>query len=105
MPRDAARYIYTRTHPPTHTHTGITYYAVNMYNEIRERRSEGGEKARVGGEEVEEEGRQTILAKDRRYSNAIVAAAAHRRPCVVRRNIFADYHGCRTTVIFFFLPR
>lgn len=26
-------------------------------------------------EEVEEEGRQTILAKDRRYSNAIVAAA------------------------------
>ncbi|EGI58426.1 hypothetical protein G5I_13463 [Acromyrmex echinatior] len=61
-----------------------TYYAVNMYNEIRERRMkkrEGdckGRREEVEGmvEEVEEEGRQTILAKDRRYSNAIVAVAA-----------------------------
>jgi len=29
-----------------------------------------------GGRSGEEEGRQTILAKDRRYSNAIVVAAA-----------------------------
>lgn len=60
-----------------------TYYAVNMYNEVRERRvkkREGdckGRREEVEGtvEEVEE-GRQTILAKDRRYSNAIVAVAA-----------------------------
>jgi len=51
-----------------------------MYNEVRERRvkkREGDCKGRR--EEVEgmvEEGRQTILAKDRRYSNAIVAVAA-----------------------------
>jgi len=38
-------------------------------------------------EEVEEEGRRTILAKDRRYSNAIVVAAA---ALPARRNIFAD---------------
>lgn len=57
-----------------------------MYNEVRERRAKrtrgGGdcrgrwEEAEGTVEEVEEEGRQTILAKDRRYSNAIVAAAA-----------------------------
>lgn len=48
-------------------------------------------------EEVEEEGRRTILAKDRQYSNAIVVAAA---ALPARRNIFADYHGCRTTSFF-----
>lgn len=61
-----------------------TYYAVNIYNEVRERRVKRGrardwgkgEEAEETVEEVEEEGRQTILAKDRRYSNAIVAAAA-----------------------------
>lgn len=59
-----------------------TYYAVNMYNEVRERRVKrkgvcgGGGVTKGTVEEVEEEGRQTILAKDRRYSNAIVAAAA-----------------------------
>ncbi|TGZ32100.1 Uncharacterized protein DBV15_01099 [Temnothorax longispinosus] len=50
-----------------------------MYNEVRERRvrrkgerlGEEGGSAEETVEGVEEEGRQTILAKDRRYSNAI----------------------------------
>lgn len=37
-----------------------------------------------------------MLAKDRRYSNAIFVAVRQRR-----HNIFVDYYGCRTTIPFF----
>lgn len=90
---------------PVHAPRNIReYYAGHWYNELRERRRGGwrgpGEAKKLQERESEggEEGRQTILAKDRRYSNAFVVAAA---VASARRNIFADYHGCGTTVIFF----